>query len=197
MDMFTSFSPNEERFGFSEKGFFYCSYKAEYAIKIVSTIICAAILLGVVIFFVIYQLSFSDYDVNDLFSKMMHSMPTHLSLYLISVSIIIADIAIYMIIIGIVKAGQKYSYHATESSFTIYPPNNGSPIVINYNDVKGVMYEERKFFFSDYGYYVTIITKEGCRKYSYVHSARSRKGGYKGTPFYIISERSALINKTD
>ena len=62
---YSSYSPNEERFGFSTKGSFRVGYDSERLIVLIFLIALAAILVGMIICFALcYEMLFTPVDIN-------------------------------------------------------------------------------------------------------------------------------------
>ncbi|MGN0617717.1 MAG: hypothetical protein ACI4J7_01690 [Ruminiclostridium sp.] len=178
--MNTSFSPNEERFGFHTSGNFRCAYPFERTAAIIITAI--AILLFIIFFGV--------------FMKESRNNPTGGIFYILrcGMFLFIPTGFVYLAAINILFRGQEYRYTADEKNFTIFCPNGtvgNKTIYINYSDVAAVTYENNTLFGIERGYKVTIVTKKGTYCFNYCIERRTKLRGTDTTPFHIIEERSS------
>ncbi len=202
---FTSFSPNDERFGFRTKGSFNVPYENERVIIIWSIIILGVIFVSeIVLFFAAYNMLLTPGNVETAVSREYQSIFAFDLLAYGTASIAMAallclgglGIIAFCIILGVLKTGKTYGFTATEKYFEIIPPDETKPsMVFNYDDTLFIYADERKFLFGIGGYDITIKTKQGSYLVRYIHTPESRKMGFSETPFNIIQERIGLKGK--
>lgn len=178
--MNTSFSPNEERFGFHTSGYFRCSYPFERTAALIITAI--AILLFIIFYGV--------------FLRETGNNPTGSIFYILrcGLFLFIPTGFIYFTAITILFRGQEYRYTADEKYFTIFCPESPSgrkTVYISYSDVAAVTYEKNTLFGIERGYKVTIVTNKGTHCFNYCIERRTKLRGTDTTPFHIIEERSS------
>lgn len=177
--MNTSYSPNEERFGFHTSGVFRCAYHFERTAAIIITAI------AVLLFLTFYGV----------FLKETGNNPTGAIFYLLrcGMFLLIPTGFLYLVAITILFRGQEYRYTADEKNFTIFFPESPSgkkTVYISYSDVAAVTYEKNTLFGIERGYKVTIVTKKGTYCFNYCIERRTKLRGTDTTPFHIIEERS-------
>lgn len=199
---YTSFSPNEERFGFRTKGHFNCAYENERVIILWCLIVIGACFIGAIVcFFIAYDLVTTPGSVDIATGRHYQSIFAFDLLEYGTASVAMAaliclgglSIIAFCIILAILKAGKTYTFVATEVYFEIKPPDETKPsLVFDYNDVLFVYADERRFLFGIGGYDVVIKTKQGSHLIRYIHTPESKKGGLSETPFNIIQERIGL-----
>lgn len=178
--MNTSYSPNEERFGFHASGVFRCSYHSEKVVSIILTI--AAIL----IFLILFGIYIGEIRTN----------PTGATFYLIRlIGIFYIPIGFaYFMVINLLFRGQEYRYTADEIRFTIFCPDSSvgrKTIYITYSDVVAVTYQKNTLFGIERGYKVTIITNKQTYYFDYCIERYRKLNSTDTTPFHIIEERSS------
>ncbi len=175
----TSFSPNEERFGFKTVGTFRCAHKAESLLYIGVT----GILL--VILFVI-ALMYSGIAVGGLDIFYGYFLP-----------IGIAFLG-YGVALNFLKTGHQFRYSANEEFIDILPESKEiAPLRIYYADAVAVEYEPFKLFWITRGLKVRITAKTGTFEYRCIYPKwRITTTMNKfDLPFYIIEERAGLKQK--
>lgn len=203
---YTSFSPNEERFGFSTRGTFKAAFTNErlISIGILSYIGLILILIGLEVysFINLFDLKtgalkdgmFDPYEgkVSDGFAAFgAHGFTGLFILFIILVSFIIVLVAVLLL-----KNGKTYAFSANEREFKITYPN-GRELTFLYEDIVGVNFNERKFFLASRGLDVTIRTKTDSHIIRYIHTPISKVNGITHTPFNIIRERAGFVKKPD
>lgn len=207
---YTSYSPNDERFGFKMKGSFRCAYENQRVIILWFLIGLAFFAIAfVVILFAVREMVMNpelpDFDASDVYISRMDIWGFDVAVYGSYLVAMIAIICIeglglmaFCITLGLLRTGERYLFVANENYFEIIPPKEELPhFVVNYNDVVMVYGEERKFIFAEHGLDVTIKMKKGSYFFRYIHTPHSRLNGLSGTPFNIIMERAELIRKPD
>lgn len=205
---FTSYSPNNERFGFKMRGSFRVAYENQRPIIItIPLILLAFVILFVVILFLTKELimnpempDFSDPTISrmDMWGFDVAVYGSYLVALCAILCIVILGAIGYCIILAVLKVGRTYTFTATEEKFIICPPEKvGACISINYADVIGISAQERKFIFAEHGVDITIKTKKGEIFLRYIHTPESAIKGLSETPFNIIMERAEIVSKPD
>lgn len=206
--MYTSFSPNDERFGFSVRGNFRCAYDSDRSI-IIGCLIALGTLIVLFIIQLVYYFNLFDekgaikggiIDLSPAKPKMNNNfinfaasnIAISMSLFLIA-----ACILAFVIIIAFLNGGRSYKFHANETGFTVIYPRNGKEELFLYNKVIGISTEERRFIFLRRGIDVIIKTKNYSKRYRLIHTPASRANGISETPFNIIRERIGLVNRPE
>lgn len=204
---YSSYSPNEERFGFSTSGSFKCAYDSERVIVIAFLISLGVLLLGMLISFVLcYELLFTPVDINAAAAagergerQIFGFNPAEYGLTAIGMVFLfwleIVGIIAFAITLAVLKTGITCTFKANENYMEIVEQvKNPRTTVIFYNDVINVTATERKFLFLS-GINVTVYTKQNFFEYRYIHNHLSKTGGLSETPFNIIMERAELVSK--
>ncbi len=206
--MYTSFSPNNERFGFFVKGSFKCAYDSDRSI-IIGSLIALVTLIVLFIVQLVYFFNLFDengaikggiVDMNGAYPKMnsnyinfaASNIVISVSLFLIALSILT-----FLIIIGFLNSRRSYKFSANETGFTVIYPKKGKEELFLYDRVIGISVEERRFIFLRKGMDVIIKTKNYSRRFRLIHTSASRANGISETPFNIIKERIGLTQRPD
>ncbi len=109
--------------------------------------------------------------------------------------LVLIGIIVFSLVINILKSGKTYSFIADEKRMQISTKGKKNKfMVINYKDVIGIEYYERKFPFLG-GLTIRINTEKKLYEFRYSHSRLSEACGISETPFNIICERSAITAK--
>ena len=178
-DRFTSFSKNEERFGFYSGGIINCSYPFE-----------DIFLIGVTALAIILYMILNSIAVNNNSQNQIQTLQ-YLVIFIMAPAV---GIAVFLFGTGFILAGIKLTYKADEFKFTIsYPNDRQPPDIIYYDLVSSVSCKQRHLLlFIDRGLDIKIKTKDG-KEYNYqcIHNSISKGAGIKALPFYIIQERSS------
>lgn len=205
---YSSYSPNEERFGFSANGSFRVGYDSERVIIIVGFAVLGVILAGMLICFAsCYDMLFTPVDIDKAvegalqgnrsgifgFNPAEYGATAMAMVFFFWLEIV--GIIGFCIILAVLKWGRTCTFKANENYMEIVEQGkNPRTTVIYYNDVINVTATERKFLFIG-GLNVTIYTKKNVFEFRFVHDHLSKTGGLSETPFNIISERSGLVSK--
>lgn len=206
--MYTSFSPNDERFGFSVKGSFKCAYDSDRSI-IIGCLIALVTLIVLFIVQLIYYFNLFDekgaikggmIDMSAAKPK-MNSNFINFAASNIVISISLFSLAVFIlafvIIIAFLNGGRSYKFHANETGFTVIYPKKGKEELFLYDRIIGIQEEERRFIFLRSGMDVIIKTKNYSRRFRLIHTSASRANGISETPFNIIRERIGLTQRPD
>lgn len=204
--MYTSYSPNDERFGFRMTGSFKCAYENE-RIAVVAFLLFEAVLIvsEFIIFGVTYGMVLNQKPNNIIESGIQTIFGFDMAVYgsyviamaAILCVIVIAAIA-FLYVIMFLRAGKTYKFIANENYFEIIPPDEEQAhIVVGYSDVIMVYGEERRFLFTAAGMDITVRFRDGSVMFRYIHTPISKANGLDDTPFNIIRERSGLLGKPD
>ena len=201
---YSSFSPNEERFGFNIKSSFRCAYENERLIVIAFLIAIGAILVGMIICFATcYEMLFTPVDINAAatgkranifgFNPAEYGLSAMAMVFLFWLAIV-AAIA-FCIVLSILHSGRCCDFKANENYMEIitqekYPHT----YVIYYNDVIDVTASERKILFLS-GLDINVRTKKKTFLFRFIHTHMSKTEGLAGTPFNIICERAGIVSK--
>ncbi len=204
---YSSYSPNEERFGFSTSGSFKCAYDSERVIVIAFLISLAALLVGIVISFALcYEMLFTPVDINAAaaagergerqifgFNPVEYGLSAMAMVFLFGLEIV--GLIAFAITLAFLKTGKTCTFKANENYMEIVEQGkNPQTTVIFYNDVINVTSSERRFLFLS-GINVTVYTKQNIFEFRYIHNHLSKTGGLSETPFNIIMERAELVNR--
>lgn len=203
---YTSYSPNDERFGFKMKGSFRCAYENQRSVIIaIPLIILAFVILFIVILILTRDLVMNpempDFSADAPYISRMDIFGFDVAIYgsyLVALAailcIVLLSIIGYCIVLAVLRAGRSYTFTATEERFIICPPEKVGPCIsVNYSDVIGVFAQERKFIFAEHGLDITIKTKKDDIFIRYIHTPESAMKGLSETPFNIIMERAGLV----
>lgn len=204
---YSSYSPNEECFGFSTSGSFKCAYDSERVIIIAFLISLAALLVGMIICFALcYEMLFTPVDINAAaaaaergerqifgFNPVEYGLSAMGMFFLFWLEIV--GLIAFAITLAFLKTGITCTFKANENYMEINEQGkNPRTTVIFYNDVINVTATERKFLFLG-GINVTVYTKQNVFEFRYIHNHLSKTGGLAETPFNIIMERAELVSK--
>lgn len=203
---YTSFSPNEERFGFSTRGSFKCAFANErlVAIGIYAYTGILLFLIGAQIYSFINLFDLRTGALKDgMFdpeagkvSGGFAAFGSHGFTALFVLIIIAVSFIVILAITLILKNGRNYYFSANDREFKITAPS-GRETVLPYEDIIGITFNERKFFLASKGIDITIRTKTDAHIFRYIHTPISKVNGITHTPFNIIRERTGLIKKPD
>lgn len=203
---FTSFSPNDERFGFSTKGSFRCAYENQRLVIIGFFIALGIMAAGAVIILIaVWDMITTPPDISEYDGTRIGLFAFNTGIYgsyVIAVAaiviIIILTLIAFAITLTVLHAGRIHEFKANEVYFEIIPPDPTIPhTIIYYDDVIMVYAEERKFLFTEHGLDVTVRTKKGNLFFRYVHTTESKMNGLPDTPFNILMERAGLVSRPD
>lgn len=197
--IYTSFSPNNERFGFSLHGSFRCAHTFE---KPFISLGAALILIDIIVILSIWS-SLEDYFGYTVKITTYLADPFNYGTAVLAMALLVYFglflLLTYIIGLSILRFGKRYEFHANEERFQI-ATKGGRPrvYVFNYDEVMGVSSKEWGFPLSSGGIEVIITLKNG-KKHSFqlLHTSDSRAGGIMGTPFNIIQERAGLLSPHD
>ena len=204
---YSSYSPNEERFGFSTKGSFRVGYDSERLIILIFLIALAAILVGMIICFALCcEMLFTPVDINAAaaagdrgerqlfgFNPAEYGLTEMGMVFLFWLEIV--GIIAFCVTLAVLKWGKTCTFKANENYMEIVEQGRKPrTTVIYYNDVINVTATQRKFLFIG-GLNITIYTKKKSFEFRYSHDHLSRTGGLSETPFNIILERAELVSK--
>ena len=204
---YSSYSPNEERFGFSAQGSFRVGYDSERLIILIFLIALAAILVGMIICFALcFEMLFTPVDINAAaaagdrgerqlfgFNPAEYGLTAMGMVFLFWLEIV--GIIAFCITLAVLKWGKTCTFKANENYMEIVEQGRKPrTTVIYYNDVINVTATQRKFLFIG-GLNITIYTKKKSFDFRYSHDHLSRTGGLSETPFNIILERAELVSK--
>ncbi|MBR4111544.1 MAG: hypothetical protein IKK53_00770 [Ruminiclostridium sp.] len=204
---YSSYSPNEERFGFSTAGSFRVGYDSERVIILTFLIALAAILVGMITCFALcFEMLFTPVDINAAaaagdrgerqlfgFNPAEYGLTAMGMVYLFWLEIV--GIIAFCITLAVLKWGKTCTFKANENYMEIVEQGKKlRTTVIYYNDVINITAAQRKFLFIG-GLNITIYTKKKSFEFRYSHDHLSRTGGLSETPFNIILERAELVSK--
>ena len=204
---YSSYSPNEERFGFSAAGSFKCAYDSERVIVIAFLISLAVLLVGMVICFALCcEMLFTPVDINAAaaaaergsrqffgFNPVEYGLSAMAMVFLFYLEI--AGLIAFAVTLAFLKTGINCTFKANENYMEINEQGkNSRTAVIFYNDVINITATERKFLFLG-GINVTIYTKQDFFEFRYIHDHLSKTGGLSETPFNIICNFFFVITK--
>jgi|GEM_PF-3109740 len=185
-NLYGTYSPVEDRMGFSTKGIFKCSRATEQISVIVS------IAVGIAV----YALFYTIWGEQFIYIFNMHNRPDHWLFFAIAFFFVCIIIFIVeLIVIHRLLRGVDYHYTANMNVFSFYSVKaHVRKTDIHYNDVVAVNYEERKLFgLIKRGYTVTIITHSlGTITLYYIFNKSIKVHIPANTPFYIIEQRMII-----
>lgn len=197
--IYTSYSPNNERFGFSLRGSFRCSHSFE---KLFISLGAALILIDIIVILSIWS-SLEDYFGYTVKITTYLADPFNYGTAVLAMALLVYFglflLLFYIIGVSVVRLGKRYEFHATEERFQISTRGRRArTYIFIYDEVMGVSAREWGFPLSLGGIEVIITLKNG-KKHTFhlVHTADSRAGGIVGTPFNIIQERAGLLSPHD
>lgn len=191
---YTSFSPNNERFGFQQSGTFRCAYGWERLFIIIGGIVILAVAAAIIFLWVsLENYMGSNVEVSVYITDGISYGLTTTAMSALLVTGILLLVG-YIVIIGILRVGQSYRFYANEEYFDITPPQkNARHIIIYYKDVTAVFPDERGFLLTSGGIDVTILTKNGRLLFQTIHTSGTKAKGIEETPFNIVRERAGLV----
>lgn len=197
--IYTSFSPNNERFGFSLRGSFRCAHGFE---KPFICIGAALILIDIITILSIWS-SLEDYFGYTVNITTYLADPFNYGTAVLAMALLVYFglflLLTYIIGLSIVRLGKRYEFHANEERFQIATRGKRPrTYIFIYDEVMGVSSREWSFPLSHGGIEIIITLKNG-RKYTFklIHTSDSKAGGIVGTPFNIIQERAGLLSPHD
>lgn len=205
---YSSYSPNEERFGFSTSGSFKCAYDSERVIVITFLIALVVFAVGIVVCFALcYEMLFTPVDIGKAADAASHGErsgifgfnPAEYGITAMAMVFLfwleIVGIIGFCITLALLKMGKVCTFKANENYMEIVEQGkNPRTTVIYYNDVLNVTASERKSPFLG-GLVITVYTKKSAFEFRYIHDHLSKTGGLSETPFNIICERAELVSK--
>lgn len=174
----TDRSAFEQRFGFSEKGTFYCGFAGEYLLF--------ALMIGVMVAGVL--------EINAFIIKpAMEQTEAAMFLGIASALVNAVWVALCLILANMLMSGFKCSYELDEDKMTTQVLLKRRTIF--YSEVTNVAFDEMTFMNRTHGYIVTVTTLNGTYRYRLVFSNRYAASSEKGTPFYALVERSERLRR--
>jgi len=197
--IYTSYSLNNERFGFKMKGNFRCAYRFEKPFVIFGAL---AILIDAIVVLSIWA-SLEEYFGYSVKITTYLANPFGYGLAVLSIAIFvylgIFLVLAYIIGLAIIRMGKKCDFLANEERFTISSKGRYSrTYVLIYEDVMGVTAKERSFPLTAGGLDITVTMKNGKKHlFKLTHTADTRSAGIVGCPFNIIQERAGLLSPHD
>lgn len=162
----------DDRFGYVEKGTFRHSYGNEKPLLIISAGLFFAAYLGIV-----FGIMFPNYGSSSL-----------MFFTIIGVILFFVDIFIFATAYNIIMLGKEASYYADSVKFTVTV--SGKRDIFYYEDVHFVRFEHFSAFGRPRGYHVTVITRAGEYRYSYLAPKHKKYGSPEDTPFFILKQKS-------
>ena len=193
---YTSFNPNNERFGFDMRGGFRHSCGGERPFIIIGGIVIIAFLA---VFFGSW-IGLNDYMGSTVRISVYIAQPIEYGVQAVAMAITLYAtlflLAVYITVICVMRTGVNYQFHATEEYFDVWAKNKRH-VIIRYNDVINVMHSERRFPLAAAGIDVTVVTKKGQFEFMLIHTPKSKVAGISETPFNIILERAGLVKPPD
>lgn len=207
--MYTSFSPNNERFGFRLKGRFKCAFQLERTILIAGLIPMALIIILMIVAIVFIgglfnpdgglKGGYAEVVTEEGYPKVQFSdSAANYTVGMISIDFLLVLLAIfaaiYIAVIIFMRVGRYYTFDANENGMTIRFPSGREESFL-YKDVMGVTAKERKFLWASRGLDITIKTRFKNYTYHLIHTPMSRANGISETPFNIVRERAELTDK--
>lgn len=183
--MATSFSPNEERFGFRAHGFFRCKLPSYLE------------------FMLVFLITVGMLSVFSLILSALRSLPV-LSAYasgiftgLLTFAIFAILAFIWRVLIGLVFLGIEHKYTADSEKITIQSgAPRSEPVSIRYSDVRYTSFEPITLLGISRGFFVTIATDTKTYKFEYSHGfKRNYLPDITKCQLYIIEERSSALKK--
>lgn len=204
---YTSFSPNDDRFGFRTSGTFKCAYDSERVVLIAilaSVLVC--IIGSVICFALSYEMLFTPVDMDktihaieqghrDFFG--FNTLEYGLLVTLMFILLCMAAIGViaFFVAFAVLRTGRICAFKADEKHMVITRQGrNPKTTVFYYDDVITVDCRERRFHFIG-GLNITVYTKNKWHEFRCIHSHSSRADGISGTPFNIICERAGLVKR--
>ena len=217
--MYTSYSKINDRFGFNTGGTFRCPYlNIRTYLSVWFTVIL--IVLGLTVVSIIYVMIKAQ-SAPDSFSIQTQAILESiingagfrgdttagrdlidLGFGIVSVGfgiiVLVITIIAFLIFMAVMKTGQTYKFKADEEKFTvIYPQSMNQTLIIEYDLITGLTYEEWRFFCAPKCLEVTIYTKQGNFSFKCIHTPMSKANGITETPFNIIRERIGLAHEDE
>ncbi len=181
----TSYSTNEDRFGFTRKGTFHCRLKNEKVVLL--AIIAASAIVELIL--VLYTLS------EPIFGRSLTSTFWDYVIILCCVAVPIVCITMFRI----AKSGEEYRFTANEEKMLITCAKHDLRTDVYYANVAGVDYFPIKSMSGNFrGYTVTIMCRDGYNfKFDFLFPQNMQIKSKDMTPFVIIEERAGLLEKPE
>ena len=181
----TSYSTNEDRFGFSRKGSFHCRLKNEKTV--ILAIIAASVLLALLL--IIYLLK----------SQLFGGGLTAAFWEYVALLLLIATPFVCITLIRVARSGEEYRYNANEEKMLITCAKHDIRVDVYYANVAGVDYFPIKTASGNFrGYTVTILCRDGYNfKFEFLFPQNMQIKSKDMTPFVIIEERAGLLEKPE
>lgn len=181
----TSYSVNDDRFGFSRKGTFHCRLKNEITVIII--IIAASLLFAFIL--LLYLLK------TQLFGG---GLTAALWDYVVILLLIATPIAC-ITLIRVARSGEEYRFTANEEKMLITCAKHDIRADIYYANVAGVDYFPIKNMSGNLiGYTVTMLCRDGYNfKFDFLFPQNMQIKSKDMTPFVIIEERAGLLEKPE
>ena len=202
---YTSYSPNDERFGFSTSGQFKCAYPKDRLILV----LCLLLIIAEIVLIVVNFMSFSEIMNPDGSIKggfisddgaYMTGSSGSAAYSVINITgsflifVLFLTVVGFIIVITVLRSGRKFTFKADETQMTITDSKGGAR-TFEYAKVSAVMEEERRFPFTAPELDIELRTKDGTFEYRLLHTPMSKVNGISETPFYIIKERIGQAEK--
>lgn len=172
----SSYSPTDERFGFTTSGSFLCAAKFDAPLMILLHILAVFVSLSI-----IWQILTPNLNNGAFFW---------------AITTLVVLCAWWVVITSLIKLsmhGVRYRYTANQTSFTVRRKND--ELVFNYSDVRSVYYYPIYYFKWMRGYKVRIETAAFSKEYIYLLDNMRLSYPTEKTPFYILEERAGLKNR--
>lgn len=183
--MSTSFSPNEERFGFRAQGFFRCKLPSYLEFMLVF-LITAGILS-------VFNVILSLYKGLPILSAYESAIFTGL----LTFATFAALAFVWRILIGFAFLGIEHKYTADSEKITILSSAPRSmPVSIKYSEVRYTTFKPITLLGISRGFLVTVGTNTKEYKFEYSHGfKRNYIPDVTKCPLYIIEERSSALKR--
>lgn len=187
--MYETHTPVEDRFAFSARGTFRCSYPAERLALIIAAVSTLFLI------FAEYDICFRQYEwfVDNTYAPARASTTFgYIFMGMLTITLILCGVAVKLILSGIV-----YSYSADKTHFSVVSKKAAfRKTDIYYYDAVAVKYEEY-YLFGKWlrGYTVTVITRSlGNVTFEYLFNKSIPDKTPENTPFHMIEERIDTVN---
>ncbi len=162
----------DDRFGYIEKGTFRHPYGNEKPILVIAAGLFLAAYLGIV-----FGIMYPQYGTS---AFMFYAI--------LSVVLFFAEIFIFATIFNIILLGKQCSYYADSVKFTVTV--SGKRDIFYYEDVHFVRFEPFSTLGRPRGHRITIVTRSGEYKYSYLAPKNKKFGFPEDTPFFILKRNA-------
>ena len=216
--MYTSFGKANDRFGFEDKGEFYCAFKTDSLIITISAAVMLVWIVLIIINFVTFAVQMSNtgayisQSMNEIIygSEDATADSVRMTTWGAAIQagatmtttvlglIILAFMGIIFIVIEMrLHRGVKHTFKADDRSFTIsFPPKmNKEDLVLEYDDILGITWERRKFPLAPECFDFTIKTRtHGIVEIRMILHKLARVNGVTETPFNYIREKIGTAN---